>query len=147
MHGWGGMYVLVWGLEDTLEEVGVDVEDFKMDVRKQMGYIWFTCLRICSKYWSVNINIRLIFGVDVLTAEFFTILFSIVGRMFSIPLLSACWKMKAVGIYSPVNVELKLVVLHAERTEWASSICVGFGLHPSWNTYLASLFWIGRVWG
>ena len=35
MHGWGGMYVLVWGLEDTLDEMGVDVEDFKMDVRKQ----------------------------------------------------------------------------------------------------------------
>jgi len=102
----------------TLEEVGVDVEDFKMDVRKQMGYIWFTCLRICSKYWSVNINIRLIFGVDVLTAEFFTtILFSTVGRMFSIPLLSACWKMKAVGVCPPRQCGIEAYyVLHAEGT-------------------------------
>lgn len=59
--------------EDWIDEMGVDVEDFKMAVRKQIGYIWFTCHWIWTKYRSsVNINIRLIFGIDVfITAEFF----------------------------------------------------------------------------
>jgi hypothetical protein len=51
----------------TLEEMGVDVEVFKMDVRKsEIGSICFTCFRIKTNYWScVNINIGLIYGIDV----------------------------------------------------------------------------------
>lgn len=61
------LFVMVWYVwcEDwkTLEEMGVDVEDFKVYVR---GSIWFTCLTVKAKYWfSVNINTRLIYGIDV----------------------------------------------------------------------------------
>jgi hypothetical protein len=47
----------------------------------EICYIWFTCLRIWTKYWSpVNISMRLIFGIDIfITEKFFTILVSIVG--------------------------------------------------------------------
>jgi hypothetical protein len=81
LHAW--VRGCVFWCEDwkTLEKMGVDVEDFKMGVRKQMGYIWFSCLRVRTKCWSnFNINIRLIFGIDVfITAEFITKLVSIVG--------------------------------------------------------------------
>jgi hypothetical protein len=77
------MYVSVSRLEDTSEEMGVDVEYFKVDVRKsEIGYMGSHASGYGPNIWSpVNIIIRLIFGIDVFIPAvfFFAIPVSVVG--------------------------------------------------------------------